>query len=89
MLNIAIAWNDVSDDERILAAGQNMVDRSTAAAKARGLDNPFLYQNYAALKQDVFPSYGEDNLARLKDISAKYDPSRVWQKLQRGYFKLE
>ena len=65
-----------------------MVDRSVAAAKARGLYNQYLYQNYASQKQDVFPSYGQANYQKLKSISAKYDPAQVWEKLQPGYFKL-
>lgn len=88
MVNIAIQWSDAADDERIIAAAQNIIERSVAAAKEQGLDNPFLYQNYASAQQDVFPSYGAANLAKLKDISAKYDPAKVWQKLQPGYFKL-
>lgn len=89
MVNIDISWSDPADDERIIAAAQNMVDRSIAAAKAQGLANQFLYQNYAAKQQNVLASYGNTNLAKLKAISAKYDPSKVWQKLQPGYFKLE
>lgn len=88
MVNIAISWSDASDDARVLAAAQSIVDRSVAAAKAQGLDNQYLYQNYASLQQDVFPSYGKTNLAKLRAISAKYDPAKVWQKLQPGYFKL-
>ena len=65
-----------------------MTDRAVAAAKAKGLDHPFLYQNYAALQQKVFPSYGAANMAKLKSISNKYDPQQVWQKLTPGYFKL-
>ncbi|KND86516.1 Bifunctional solanapyrone synthase [Tolypocladium ophioglossoides CBS 100239] len=88
LVNIDISWSNASDDARILAAAQNIVDRSIAAARAQGLDNQYLYQNYASLQQDVLPSYGKANLAKLKSISAKYDPANVWQKLQPGYFKL-
>lgn len=88
MINIDISWSNAADDTRILAAAQNMATRFNAAAKAKGLDHPYLYQNYAALQQDVFTSYGKDNVARLKSIQAKYDPTKVWQKLQPGYFKL-
>ena len=49
---------------------------------------PFLYQNYAAAEQKVFAGYGQSNWKRLREISLKYDPDRVWQKLQPGYFKL-
>ncbi|UKZ78609.1 hypothetical protein TrVFT333_006355 [Trichoderma virens FT-333] len=88
LINIDISWSNASDDERVLAAAQNMVNRSIAAARAQGLDHPYLYQNYASYQQDVFASYGADNLAKLKSISAKFDPQQVWQKLQPGYFKL-
>ncbi|KAK6538557.1 hypothetical protein TWF694_010136 [Orbilia ellipsospora] len=88
LVNIDISWSKESDDKRIIAAAQNIVNRSVAAAKAEGLFNEYLYQNYAALQQDVLPSYGATNYAKLKAVSKKYDPSGVWQKLQPGYFKL-
>ncbi|KAK2599014.1 hypothetical protein QQS21_005548 [Conoideocrella luteorostrata] len=88
LINVDVSWLNVADDKRILAGAQNMVNRFSSAAKARGLDHPFLYQNYASAQQDVFGSYGKANLAKLKAIQAKYDPTKVWQKLQPGYFKL-
>jgi hypothetical protein len=65
-----------------------VVNRANATASAQGLGHPFIYENYAALEQKVFPSYGAANYAKLKAVSKKYDPSGVWQKLQPGYFKL-
>ncbi|KAL3419257.1 FAD binding domain-containing protein [Phlyctema vagabunda] len=88
LINISISWLSASDDARILRAARNMVDRSNAAAYAAGLGYPFLYENYAALEQKVFQSYGEKNLQKLRAVSKKYDPAGVWQKLQPGYFKL-
>jgi hypothetical protein len=88
VINIDISWSDAADDTRILAAAANIVSRSNATANSRGLGNKFLYQNYASFEQDVFPSYGAANLAKLRAVSAKYDPSKVWQKLQPGYFKV-
>ncbi|TQV97831.1 hypothetical protein V2A60_006446 [Cordyceps javanica] len=88
LVNVDFSWTKISDDERIMAAAQAIVDRSIAAAKARGLDHPYLYQNYASQKQDVFAGYGEANLARLRSISKKYDPEQTLQRLQPGYFKL-
>lgn len=88
VINVDISWSDPADDDRIIAAAQAMVDRSAAAAKQQNLDHPYLYQNYAARQQDVFHSYGQSNYDRLKAIQDKYDPQRVWQKLQPGYFKL-
>jgi hypothetical protein len=72
VINVDISWSNAS----------------VAVARANGLDHPYLYQNYASYQQNVFASYGADNLARLRSISKKYDPQQVWQKLQPGYFKL-
>ena len=87
-MQIDISWSDIADDDQILAAAQNILERSQAAASAAGLLNRYIYQNYASFKQDVFSGYGEQNLAKLQAVSVKYDPTQVFQKLQPGYFKL-
>ncbi|KFY43930.1 hypothetical protein V494_01751 [Pseudogymnoascus sp. VKM F-4513 (FW-928)] len=88
LLNLAVSWSSEADDTRIYAALRNIVNRSNTAAHAAGLGNAYVYQNYAAAEQDVFGSYGAKNLAKLRAVSKKYDPSGVWQKLQPGYFKI-
>ncbi|KAK2768274.1 hypothetical protein FQN54_000127 [Arachnomyces sp. PD_36] len=88
LLNVAIMWADPADDEAILQAASNIVSRTIAKAKEMGLDYDYLYMNYASQFQDVIPSYGHENHKRLRDISRKYDPDQVFQKLQPGYFKL-
>ena len=50
--------------------------------------DPFQYLNYAAPFQDPFASYGEKNLQLLREVSKKYDPDQVFQKLVPGGFKL-
>ena len=87
-MNIAIMWSSMDDDARILAAAKLITDGSITTAKGMGLDFRFLYQNYAAEGQDVFDGYGRDNKNRLINISKKYDPSGVFQRLEPGYFKL-
>lgn len=88
MINLSISWSSASDEIRIKTAAQNIVSRINATAYAQGMGVPFLYQNYAALEQDVFGSYGKENLEKLKAVSRKYDPAGVWQTLQPGYFKI-
>ncbi|KAG5979642.1 hypothetical protein E4U55_004925 [Claviceps digitariae] len=88
LLDLVMSWSNEADDPRILPAAQNIISRSRAAAQAKHLDHPFLYQNYASLTQKVFAGYGSANLERLRVVSGKYDPEQVWQKLQPGYFKL-
>ncbi|KAI9740320.1 MAG: hypothetical protein M1834_004899 [Cirrosporium novae-zelandiae] len=88
LLNLAFRWSYPSDDPAILAATANIVSKSIAQARAWGLDVEFLYMNYASQFQDVLPTYNATNYATLKGVAAKYDPDRVFQVLQPGYFKL-
>lgn len=88
LMNTATSWSDEADDERIFQAMRNVVRRANETAWRQGLGVRFLYQNYAAAEQDVFASYGEENLERLRMVSRQYDPEGVWWRLQPGYFKL-
>ena len=87
-MNISIMWASAADDDRIITAANRAMDRSIALAKSLNLHHRYIYQNYASQRQDVFAGYGAANKQRLIDISRKYDPERVFQKLQPGYFKL-
>ncbi|KAK7424646.1 hypothetical protein QQZ08_008529 [Neonectria magnoliae] len=62
---------------------------SSSEAKARGVDNDYVYMNYASQFQDVVATYGASNKAKLKTVAKKYDPQQVFQVLQPGYFKLD
>lgn len=46
------------------------------------------YMNYADKSQDVLASYGEENVQKMKDAAAKYDPDGVFQRLVPGGFKI-
>lgn len=88
LLSLAIGWTNAADDVRVLAMTEAWMDRTIETAKNRGLFHRYIYQNYAGKNQDVFAGYGEENLQRLRDISRRYDPNGVFQRLQPGYFKL-
>lgn len=49
---------------------------------------PWLYLNYADQSQEVLASYGDENVRRMKDVAARYDPLQVFQKLCPGGFKI-
>ncbi|KAJ4291994.1 hypothetical protein N0V90_009893 [Kalmusia sp. IMI 367209] len=89
IMNMGTMWTDIADDVRILKFHSEVIKRVKAEAQAKGLDNDFIYQNYASQFEDVFGSYGKANQKRLVEVSKKYDPTGVFQKLQPGYFKLE
>ncbi|KAG8166973.1 hypothetical protein KVR01_002662 [Diaporthe batatas] len=50
---------------------------------------PWIYLNYAHSSQEVFESYGPENVSRIRDVAKKYDPEGVFQRLCPGGFKVE
>jgi hypothetical protein len=89
IMNTGSNWNDTADDTRILEFHSKVIGRVKEKAKQLGMDNDFIYMNYASQFQDVVAGYGSENKAKLMAVSKKYDPTSVFQILQPGYFKLE
>ena len=87
-MNLAIMWSSESDDDRIAAAANTVINSAHTIAQGMDLDYKYIYQNYASLNQSVFAGYGAQNQQRLINISKIYDPDQVFQNLQPGYFKL-
>ncbi|KAH9844892.1 FAD-binding domain-containing protein [Teratosphaeria destructans] len=48
----------------------------------------WVYLNYADRSQDPLRSYGAENVRRMKQVAAKYDPQAVFQDLCPGGFKI-
>lgn len=88
-LLIALRWTNLADDSRLNKFAAAVKDRAVTAAKAAGKHEDYLYMNYASPWQDPIAGYGAANKAKLQQISKKYDPTGVFQKLQPGYFKLD
>lgn len=82
-------WSSARDDARVYATSDRIIDSCITAAKELHLDYRYIYQNYASRRQNVFAGYGQENHNRLVQISRKYDPSQIFQRLQPGYFKLK
>ncbi|KAM0424329.1 hypothetical protein ACHAPT_010475 [Fusarium lateritium] len=89
IVQLCAMWLNKSDDAAVYRWMSDVMEKTKAESKSRGLDNDYLYMNYASQFQDVVTNYGADNKAKLKSISKKYDPQQVFQVLQPGYFKLE
>jgi len=85
---VAIRWDHASDDDTAKRAGNNIITRSTTLAQKLRLHHRYIYQNYANQSQDVFGGYGSENRERLLQIQKKYDPERIFTRLQPGYFQL-
>ncbi|OAL43971.1 FAD binding domain-containing protein [Pyrenochaeta sp. DS3sAY3a] len=87
--NLAIMWSDPADNARIMTFSNSLYERLVAIAGARGLNNDYIYMNYASPYQDVIASYGAASKQKLKQVTGFFDPTGVFQRLQPGYFKLE
>ncbi|KAI1431618.1 FAD-binding domain-containing protein [Xylaria sp. CBS 124048] len=83
-----ITYTDPAHDELVMSVMHNVTERCTAAATAKKLDLPYLFANAAGMDQKVLQSYGNDSIAFMKTVAAKYDPTGVFQKLQKDGFLL-
>ncbi|KAI0171913.1 hypothetical protein GGR52DRAFT_447046 [Hypoxylon sp. FL1284] len=68
-----------------LRAGVEAVRRYAAQLDALA---DWVYMNYADASQDVLASYGPDNVRKMRDVAARYDPQQVFQKLCPGGEKI-
>lgn len=89
-LNIAWGWHERDDDDLVISALDGYFDKIEAVARKMGVLHRFIYPNYAWKDQDVYASFGEQNLAKMQRIQKKTDPSGVFSKggLCGGYFKI-
>jgi hypothetical protein len=88
VMNMSARWTNAADDAAILRFFSTIIKTVKAEAKSKGLDNEYIYMNYASQFEDPVSSYGSANVERLRAISRKYDPQQVFQKLHPGHFKL-
>ncbi|KAH9882529.1 hypothetical protein J1614_000765 [Plenodomus biglobosus] len=88
IMNMSSRWNNAADDAAILRFFSTVIKQVKAEAQKRGLDNDYIYMNYASQFEDPIASYGAANVQRLLAVSKKYDPTGVFQDLHPGHFKL-
>ncbi|KAI8278248.1 hypothetical protein K4K57_001583 [Colletotrichum sp. SAR 10_99] len=85
-----VVWSEASDDAKIDQFLADFDTNVTSQINALGdVMSPFLYLNYAGAGQPVFPGYAGDNLQKMKDIRAKYDPDLIFTNLMPGGWKVE
>ena len=88
IVNLGIQWTDEADDARLNVAAEEFLSQATQLANTKGLLNDFVYLNYALPTQNPLGSYGSENLQKLREVSRKYDPGQVFQRLVPGGFKI-
>lgn len=89
IMNMSSRWANASVDARVLTLSSNIIKKVKAETKSKGVDNDYIYMNYASQLEDSIASYGPANVAKLKAVSAKYDPQSVFINLMLGHFKLD
>ncbi|RMZ27887.1 hypothetical protein D0859_08021 [Hortaea werneckii] len=83
-----LTWDDAEDDEFVKQQVRDAYNQAERKAQELGVQQKFIYLNYAAQWQDPIGGYGEDVVKRLQHVSRKYDPTDVFQKQVPGGFKL-
>lgn len=81
-------WPKDGDDVAAQSAIDTMSEKVQNLAKERELLLDFKCMSFATASQKVLGSYGADNVKRMQEVAAKYDPEGVFQKLQNGGFLL-
>ncbi|KUI74435.1 Bifunctional solanapyrone synthase [Cytospora mali] len=67
---------------------QTLLDDVHAFAVSREGFVDWKYLSYAHDSQDVLQGYGQDNVQKIREAAAKYDPKGVFQRLCSGGFKI-
>lgn len=82
-------WLNDDDDAKVEAFVKSVNKRISEKIEAAGLRYNFYWMNDSDPDQPVFENYPGHNLKKLKQIRAKYDPSKVYTNLMPGGFKVD
>ncbi|KAI0466806.1 FAD binding domain protein [Xylaria cf. heliscus] len=85
---LSTAWANAADDLRMSNWANSFVNYWHSVNKDLGLSSEFIYMGDASETQDPFPGFPLENVQRMRDIRAAYDPLGVFSRLNWGGFKL-
>ncbi|KAJ5689372.1 hypothetical protein N7462_003764 [Penicillium macrosclerotiorum] len=81
-------WDLQQDDLRIEAWSRQLAEHLHAINVKKGLAFDFVYMGDAGEWQDPFAGFPVENIDRMRDIRALYDPEGIFSRLNWGGFKL-
>lgn len=81
-------WFEASADLVAHNATSAVREAVWTGALERDLGLDYIFSNDASYDQPVLANYGSENVAKMKDVQARYDPRMVFQTLVPGGFKL-
>lgn len=82
VFSITVEYHKPDQDEKVDKACSTIISKAVELGKQKQLHHPFLYPNYAHSEQDIFQGFPPENLERLVKIQERYDPGKVFAKLQ-------
>lgn len=86
MILIYAYWERPEDDAILGAWARELETVIDQQAIAEDLHHPFKFMNDAGVGQSPFETYGYGkSLPRLREISKRYDPDQVFQRLVPGF----
>lgn len=89
ILLLSSTWSLSKDDDKIHEAAETLFRRVEKRAEEMGVDNSFIYLNYAGNWQDPVLGYGMQSVDTLRNVAARYDSMGLFQSKQvPGGFKL-
>nr|AGK29869.1 FAD-binding protein [Volvariella volvacea] len=84
ILYFGVTTKNLADSDPVFAAHEQFVEELRSVAASRGLLHRYIMWNYSGFNQQVIGSYGDANVAFMKDVSRRYDPTGVFQRLVGG-----
>ncbi|TRX89501.1 hypothetical protein FHL15_009670 [Xylaria flabelliformis] len=85
---LSTGWANAEDDLRMSNWATSFVDYWHSVNKNLGLSSEFIYMGDASETQNPFPGFPLENVQRMRDVRAAYDPLGVFSRLNWGGFKL-
>lgn len=82
-------WTNKADDATVQGWAKDTIEAIHAMNLKAGVGKDLIYYNDAADYQDAFASFPPENLAKLRLVRAKYDPTLVFTNLCTGGYKLD
>lgn len=88
ILLLTSTWDFAYNDDKVHQAARDLFRRVEKRAEEMGLDNSFIYLNYADKWQDPISGYGVQSVDTLKNVAARYDPKGLFQNQVPGGHKI-
>lgn len=88
MYNLVFTVDTAENQDIVLQTAFEMNDAVLAKAEELGYSRHWEFLNYSHGRQDPLSHYGAENIKFMNDVSKKYDPKQVFQKLRQTGFHL-